>query len=91
MTLLQDDLRCNIARCPTKGVCARLLDVLREREVCEFQISLPIYEQVLWFEVAVDDPFAVEVSARIETYRRSGEASTYGRVQHSEPPQRIEN
>ena len=60
MTFVKQHFRGQILWCAAKRVCARLA-ILGETEVCQFQITLFIDQNVLRFQISVDDVEGVEI------------------------------
>lgn len=60
VALVEEDLGCQVFGSTTESVSARLA-ILGETKVCQFQISLLVDQNVLWFEISVDNIEGVQV------------------------------
>ena len=59
MALTQDDLRSQVLRRATEGVGLPSA-YLTEPEVSDFEISVSTQQNVLWFQISIDDLVFVE-------------------------------
>ncbi len=71
MALVEEHLRSQVLRGPTKGVCfSSTGDYLCKAEVCEFEVAVLLDENVLGLEIAVDDILRVKVLEHGDDLRR---------------------